>query len=337
MTDQATARAHSNIALVKYWGKRDPTLNLPAADSLSMTLEALSTVTTVTFDTDLSTDQVTLDGQALSAQGRPWRRVATFMDWIRNASGRRTHARVETKNNFPTAAGLASSASGFAALAMAASHAAGLDWDRRRLSRLARRGSGSAARSLFGGFVHMRAGDRDDGSDAYAEALFDRHHWPLTCLVALTTSGPKSISSTAGMTQTQETSPLFEPWRATVAGDIDAASQALKERDFSALTRVAERSCLRMHATALGADPAVLYWQPATVAVIHAVRQARDKGLPCFLTIDAGPHVKVFCPTDQTLEVRAFLDDLEAVQQVLESGPGPAAQLLDDHATIDTV
>ena len=327
---KATARAHSNIALVKYWGKRDRRLNLPAADSLSMTLKALSTTTTVRFDAELEADRVHLDGQRLAPDGRPWQRVSSFLDRIRRAAGRRDYAHVDSQNDFPTAAGLASSASGFAALALAATRAAGLQWERPRLSRLARVGSGSAARSIYGGFVHMRAGEASDGTDAYAHPLFEGDHWPLTCIVALTASGPKAVSSTAGMIQTQQTSPLFEPWRATVADDIDAATRAIDARDFSALTSVAERSCLRMHATALGADPAVLYWQPATVALIHAIRQARHEGLRCFLTIDAGPHVKVFCPQEATSEVQDFLSAQESVLDLLTSAPGPGAHLIDD-------
>ena len=330
MTHQATARAHSNIALVKYWGKRDRGLNLPAADSLSMTLEALSTTTTVRFDASLQADEVHLDGHRLAPDSRPWKRVSSFVERIRQATGRRDFAHVESHNDFPTAAGLASSASGFAALALAATRAAGLHWDRPHLSRLARMGSGSAARSIYGGFVHMHAGEASDGTDAYAHPLFEGDHWPLTCIVALTTSGPKDISSTAGMLQTQQTSPLFEPWRATVTDDIDAATRAIDARDLAALTAVAERSCLRMHATALGADPAVLYWQPATVALIHAIRQARDEGLRCFLTIDAGPHVKVFCPPEATAEVEDFLRAQPGVRDLITSAPGPGAHLIDE-------
>lgn len=322
----ATAIAHPNIALVKYWGKRDRRLNLPAAGSLSVTLQGLSTTTRVRFDEDLEKDRVTLDTEQLTEQ-RAYRRVVDFLDLVRGAAEIEYRAYVETHNDFPTAAGLASSASGFAALTVAATAAAGLDWPVERLSALARRGSGSAARSLFAGFAEMKRGHRSDGSDAHAVAIAPADHWDLRCLIALTARGEKKVGSTSGMIRTQESSPLFEPWRATVAADIDEARQAIATRDFELLSGVAERSCLRMHATAIGADPGVLYWNATTVSLIHRVREARRDGLPCFFTIDAGPHVKVFCPTEHAAEVSAMLQGTEGVDGVLSARPGPGATL----------
>ena len=323
---KARAIAHPNIALVKYWGKRDRTLNLPAAGSLSVTLQGLSTTTSVEFDPDLANDVVILDEELLSP-GRPRGRVVDFLDLVREAADIDHRARIETTNDFPTAAGLASSASGFAALAMAATKAAGLDWSRSRLSTLARRGSGSAARSLFGGFVEMKAGSRSDGEDALAIPVADPDHWDLRCLIALTTRGKKEIGSTEGMTHTQKTSPLFEPWRATVDDDIAEARRAIETRDFELLTAVAERSCLRMHATALGADPGILYWNPITVDLIHRVRRARRQGLPCFFTIDAGPHIKVFCPSQHRDEVHSVLSATDGVEEIITTRPGHGAKL----------
>lgn len=324
---KASARAHPNIALVKYWGKRDEKLNLPAAGSLSMTLEGLSTTTSVAFDDALASDVVILDGERLE-QGRPYRRIADFLELVRRAANIDSFARVETSNDFPTAAGLASSASGFAALAVAATEAAGLDWSAQRLSALARRGSGSAARSLFGGFVEMKAGSRPDGKDAHAIPVADADHWQLRCLVALTARGEKKVGSTEGMIRTRQTSPLYEPWRQTVDDDIACARRAIDARDFDELAAVAERSCLRMHATAIGADPGILYWNPTTVALIHGVRRARHDGLPCFFTIDAGPHVKVFCPANRADDVRSMLTSTEGVLDVVTARPGPPARLV---------
>ena len=321
----ATAVAHPNIALVKYWGKRDRELNIPAAGSLSVTLEGLSTTTTVEFDAELDDDRVTLDGQPLD-EGRPRRRIVQFLELVRDAAEFDVCARVKSANDFPTAAGLASSASGFAALAVAAADAAGLQWSDKQLSVLARRGSGSAARSIYGGFVEMQPGSAADGSDAHATPVADADHWDLCCLVAVTDAGKKDIGSTEGMLRTQETSPLFEPWRSTVADDIAQARDAIEGRDFARLGKIAERSCFRMHATALGADPAILYWNPTTVRIIHAIRAARDGGLACFLSIDAGPHVKVFCPSSDADEVRTLLEETSGVVDVLSTSPGRGAR-----------
>ncbi len=323
---KATATAHPNIALVKYWGKRDIALNLPAAGSLSVTLAGLSTTTEVCFEPHLAEDVVSLDGHQLSDE-RARRRVVEFLDLVRRAADVETYARVVTYNDFPTAAGLASSASGFAALAVAASSAAGLDWSPQRLSALARRGSGSAARSLFGGFVEMRPGTKPDGSDAHAKPVAPPDHWDLRCLIALTTRGEKKVGSTEGMGRTQQTSPLFQPWIETVDDDLRQTRLAIDKRDFSALGRIAERSCLRMHATAIGADPGVLYWNATTVSLIHRIRRARGDGLPCFFTIDAGPHVKVFCPAEVTDDVVDLLSDIDGVRDILTARPGPAPTL----------
>lgn len=325
---KATAVAHSNIALVKYWGKRDIALNLPAAGSLSVTLAGLSTTTTVVFDENLSADQVELDKKPLT-EGRAYKRVVDFLDLVRGAVGFETCAAVTTANDFPTAAGLASSASGFAALSLAATTAAGLDWSKAQLSALARRGSGSAARSILGGFVEMKPGLRPDGEDAHAIALADADHWDLRCLVALTAQGQKKVGSTQGMQRTQGTSPFFRPWLTTQDDDLAAARQAIADCDFGSLAAVAERSCLRMHATAIGADPGILYWNPTTVALIHSVREARSDGLPCFFTIDAGPHVKVFCPADAAAEVADLLADTDGVLDVVHTRPGPGARRID--------
>lgn len=326
---KATAIAHPNIALVKYWGKRDPVLNLPVAGSLSLTLAGVSTRTSVEFDPALRNDEVILDGEPLPS-GRAYDRIAEFLDLIRAPAGLRAGARVGTTNDFPTAAGLASSASGFAALAMAAAGAAGLPLSVEELSALARRGSGSAARSLFGGFAEMRPGSRADGIDAHAVAVAPEDHWDLRCLIALTTLGAKKVSSTIGMNHTQATSPLFQPWVDTVAGDLDAARTAIGDRDFDHLATVAERSCLRMHATALGADPGILYFNATTVRLIHAIRGAREEGLSAFFTIDAGPHVKCFCPAQDAHEVEALLRSTEGVLDVLSTRPGPGAYLVGD-------
>jgi diphosphomevalonate decarboxylase len=326
---KARAVAHPNIALVKYWGKRDRELNLPAAGSLSVTLAGLETSTEVAFGREPGDDVIELDGERLDADDRRHARVSSFLDLVRARAGLETSARVRSRNDFPTGAGLASSASGFAALALAATSAADLELDPPALSRLARRGSGSAARSILGGFVEMRAGRAPDGSDAYAVNCAPPDHWELRCLIAVTRRGSKDLGSTAGMLRTERTSPYYAAWVEEAAAAIAAARAAVGARDFSELTSIAEASCLRMHASAMAAEPGILYWNGATVELIHRVRRARRAGLEVFFTIDAGPHVKVFCTIEARDEARALLEEVPGVLEIIEASPGPGARLVD--------
>ncbi len=314
-----TATAHSNIALVKYWGKRDRRLNLPATGSLSLTLGELTTTTTVR---EFSADTVLLDERP--APDPFARKVVAFLDLLADDLGlERPPLLVQTANNFPTAAGLASSASGFAALTVAAVAALGASRSPEELSRLARQGSGSAARSLHGGWVEMAAGVRDDGADAVAHLVAPADHWDLRCVVLVTAEGAKSVGSTDGMERTAQTSPYYDAWVSGVPTDLADARTAVVERDFERLAVVAERSCMRMHASAMAADPAVVYWNGASIELIHRVRALRAAGHPVFFTIDAGPHIKVFCPPDVVPIVRDAADDV--VVDSIESRPGGPA------------
>jgi diphosphomevalonate decarboxylase len=324
----ATAIAHPNIALVKYWGKRNLEYNLPAAGSVSMTLGGLATTTSVAFDDKLDRDAFELDGQPADV-GSKFERVTRFLDFVRNRAGLRSPARVTSQNNFPTGAGLASSASGFAALAVAATSAAGLDLPGAQLSALARRGSGSAARSIIGGFAQMHSGTRDDGQDAFAEQIAAPDHWDLRCVIAVTSRGEKKVGSTEGMTRTKQTSPFYDDWVESVPLDVEWARAAIMQRDFEELARIAEASCLRMHATAMGAEPGIIYWNGTTVEVLQHVRQARAGGLPVFFTIDAGPQVKVFCPAEAEPKCVRLLRDIDGVREVLACHPGQGARLVD--------
>jgi diphosphomevalonate decarboxylase len=313
-----TARACANIALVKYWGKRESLLNLPAAGSLSLTLAALVTETSVEFDRALADDDVQFSGAA---------RITQFLDLVRDRAGITTRARVTTKNDFPTASGLASSASGFAALAVAATRAAGLHLSPRELSQLARRGSGSAARSIFGGFARMHAGDRD--SDAYAEAVESPLAARVRMLIAIVGGGaPKSYGSRDAMEHTAATSPLYPSWLALVPRDLAAAEAAVASGDLFALGDIAEANALAMHATALAARPAVFYWQPATLALLAKVRALREQGHAAWATIDAGPHVKVLTTAEDAVHLQRALATVDGVTDVLVSEPGAAASVV---------
>ncbi len=317
MPGEATARAGTNIALVKYWGKRDAGLNLPATGSLSLTLADLGTETRVRFG---GTDRVLVDGRPADEAFAS--RVRRFLDLVRKEP-----AEVATSNSVPTAAGLASSASGFAALALAATRAAGLRLEPRALSALARRGSGSAARSIFGGLVEMHAAT----DDAYARPLMSPEEcmsWGLRLVVAMTAQGPKALGSTEAMERTARTSPYFPAWVAAIDGDLAAARAAIERRDLAALGAVAERNAMRMHASALGADPPILYWTGATVEAIRAVQTLRARGTWAFVTIDAGPHVKALCLAPDAPAVEATLAAVQGVTRTMIATPGPGAEVI---------
>ena len=324
---QATAQAQPNIALVKYWGKRDAALNLPAAGSLSITLDALHTRTRVRFDDALGADDITLDGEYDAMQSR---KIGTFLDLFRARAGIATRAHVETGNDFPTGAGLASSASGFAALAVAADRALDLHPDARELSVLARRGSGSAARSIHGGFVEMAAGTRANGEDAFATPLLDARAWPLKIVVAVTSRKRKAVDSRAGMETSQRTSPYYRDWIATVPGDLDTARSAVQTRDFEKLGVVSEASCLAMHAVMLATRPALIYWNGATLDCIQCVRALQADGTGVFFTIDAGPQVKAVCLPGDAARVADALRAVTGVEDVLVSGLGEGARIVED-------
>ncbi len=320
----ATARAHSNIALIKYWGKRDDALNLPAVGSISITLDALYTDTRVTFVPGMPVDKVEIGGRGVQAD-----RFTPFLNLIRARSGSALCARVESWNNFPTGAGLASSASGFAALALAATQAAGLDLSDRDLSILARQGSGSAARSIFGGFVEMHRGEREDGTDAFATPLIDRQAWPLDVVVAITERSAKALNSTSGMQGSASHSDFYNAWVDCADTDLASMRDAIAARDFTRLGELSEYSCLKMHGLMLSTRPGQIYWNAATVAAMHAVRALRSEGVEVYFTIDAGPQLKAICQPADTERVAAALEQVPGVLETRRSGLGPDAYRVD--------
>lgn len=324
---KATAIAHANIALVKYWGKRDEPLNLPAVGSVSITLEALSTTTTVTI-VDAAEDHLILNGKPASRQQT--QRTFDFVDLLRTIAGSESAVKIESENNFPTGAGLASSASGFAALTLASAAAFNIEPTARQLSEWARIGSGSAARSIYGGFVEMHHGEKADGSDAVAEPLFDRKHWPLETFILITSDVEKPIGSTDGMNLTRDTSPYYQPWIEDSQRDLANIRSAIHERDFEKLAEISEFSCLKMHGLAMSANPGLLYWNGITVDLIHHVRRLRKMGLRAFFTIDAGPQVKVICHPGDTSGIAPHLKGLPGVQRIIRSGLGGDARIIDD-------
>ena len=321
---EAAAEAHVNIALVKYWGKRDVSLNLPIKNSIAMTLDKLSVTMHVEFRDDLSQDQLVLNSTRENGAARD--RVARFLDHIRGLAKESKHARVMSVSRVPVASGLASSAAAFAALSLAASRALGLRLQPYELSRLARRGSGSAARSIYGGFSEWVAGIRSDGEDSYAHQLLGEQEWDLCALVVLVNAPQKSVSSREGMIRVAKTSPFFAGWLASLDNDLDMMRRAIHRRDFEMLGETAERNALKMHATTLGANPPFSYWCGATLNVMLRVSDLRRSGLMGFATIDAGPHVVVLCRRDQTALLTQEMRNVPGVADVIQCGPGPGVR-----------
>lgn len=320
------ARAHTNIALVKYWGKRNAALNLPAVGSLSLTLDRFYTTTTLTPH-DEPRDTLVLDGESASEGERA--RVSAFLDLLRARAGGGPWFEVTSENTVPTAAGLASSASAFAALVLAGTRALGLDIDDRGLSMLARQGSGSAARSLFGAFALMHRGERDDGEDSFAEPLPCPSSLDVRLVVARCGTGRKKLGSTEAMERTARTSPFYDPWVRTHPSDLDEGADAVRAGALERLGDVMERSTLKMHATGLGAQPPFWYLAPPTLAVMDEVTRLRASGARCWFTMDAGPHVKVLVPASEADVVADAVRQVAGVVGTDIAAPGPGAHLVE--------
>jgi diphosphomevalonate decarboxylase len=315
---RATARV--NIALVKYWGKARAKgrfdVNLPAVPSLSLTLEGLYTETAARFAPDRDTDLVTLDGIELADEER--RRAVVVLDALRARCGFASAFEVHSRNFVPTAAGLASSASGMAALAASAGRLTGLDAsdprDASLLSELARIGSGSASRSIYGGWVAW------DGPAARPIAPPDA--MPVAVVIAVVTRDRKAIGSRDGMNLTQRTSPYFGAWVEQAHATFHEAEAAVRNRDLERLLPLMERSTWRMHASAMAADPPVFYWLPASVAVLREVDALKSEGVLCGATLDAGPNVKVFCAPGDAERIGLRLTSIPGVAHIVRTAPG---------------
>ncbi|MDJ0721257.1 MAG: diphosphomevalonate decarboxylase [Desulfobacterales bacterium] len=321
-----TAIAHANIALVKYWGKADTQTNAPAVGSLSLTLSKLWTRTTVNFRGPQKADRFYLNDRQVAPHERD--RLTQFIDEVRRRSGIGRFCEVRSINSFPTAAGLASSASGYAALAMAAMHAAGKPLPPEKLSSLARLGSGSAARSIHGGFAELPAGGGGQASGAIQIA--DKDFWPLAVLVAITDGNPKKISSRDAMEITQRHSPYYSAWVDSSVQDLEFMRAAVLQRDFDAMGALAEHSALKMHGLIMSTRPGLIYWNPGTVAVMQEVLKLRQGGVGAYFTIDAGPQVKVLCrPHDRSVVAERLLA-LPEIHDLTICAPGPSAHIVEE-------
>ncbi|WP_290700671.1 diphosphomevalonate decarboxylase [Amphritea sp.] len=302
-----TVFAPSNIALCKYWGKRDAELNLPINSSLSISLAHLGSKTRISVS---DTDQVWLNGNLVAADDKFSRKVINFIELFRRGAAH--PVKVETENNIPTAAGLASSASGFAALMLAVNAFYGLDLEPQVLSAFARMGSGSASRSLYEGFVEWQMGVREDGMDSFALPLTSRWSDLRIGLVKVST-GEKAVDSRSGMNRTVDTAHLYQSWPLQAAADLERLHRAIADQNFTLLGETAEQNALSMHATMIASWPPLLYWQPDSVAAMQSIWQARAEGVELYFTMDAGPNIKLLFTADAEAEVIQRFPGLEVV------------------------
>jgi diphosphomevalonate decarboxylase len=318
---QATAIAQPNIALIKYWGKRDIDRNLPAVGSISITLSELHTQVSVDLRADLPADTLLVNDKENQAM---LPRISACLDRVIGSD--RPRAFVTSRANFPIAAGLASSASAFAATTLAAAGAARLSLSTEELAQLAGAASGSAARSFYGGFAELR----NAGDGIALTSLGDEESWPLKVVVAITASGPKATGSTEAMEISRESSPFYDKWVSEQEHDLDLARGAIARRDFAALAAIAEHNCLKMHSVMWASRPPMVFWNAATMRCLQTVRRLQGDGCQVFFTIDAGPQIKAVCLPDDADAVRQALVETPGVEEVVMCGLGPAARLVDN-------
>ena len=321
----ATAVANANIAFIKYWGNLDDRLRIPANGSLSMNLAGLETRTTVTFSTGYPADALQLNGSPAADQVLA--RVGSFLDVVREMAGSHLFARVESNNNFPTGAGIASSAAAFAALALAASTAAGLSLKESQLSALARRGSGSACRSVPSGFVEWLPASTD--ATSFAVSIAPPDHWDLVDCIAVVADEHKQTGSTGGHA-VANTSPLQNARIQGAADRLSACKNALLARDFEKFAAMVELDSNLMHAVMMTSTPPLFYWQPASIELMKQVPEWRRQNIPVCYTLDAGPNVHLLCPISAAGQVKSLLREIPGVKKVLAAQPGGPAHL--EHA-----
>ncbi|MDP6185878.1 MAG: diphosphomevalonate decarboxylase [Pseudomonadales bacterium] len=308
-----TAYAHPNIALVKYWGKQEKPGNLPATPNLSISLAGLTTVTHVS---DAPSDTFILNSKETSDP-----KLVRWLEALRGTFDV-PPLQIDSGNDFPTSAGLASSASGFAALITAINAHCDLGLNQEMCSEWARVGSASAARSIFGGFVALVP------PQWQAIPMAKRDHWPLEVVVAVTSNEPKSVNSGEGMERSRLTSPYYNAWVRDATTDFAAASEAIERRDFPSLAAVAELNCLKMHSIMLTSQPTLSYWTPASIACMDRVRSLREEGHDVFFTVDAGPQIKAVCLPASADAVASALSETPGVLEVIRSSLGEGARVV---------
>lgn len=321
----ATARAHSNIAFIKYWGNIDPDLRLPANSSISMNLEDLYTTTTVEWSHMMPADTLTINGE--EADKKALSRVSAHLKRIRERLDIQMFAKVESENNFPMGTGIASSASSFAALTLAAVGAAGEKLSERELSTIARCGSGSASRSIPSGFVEWHYGESHD--DSYAETYVDNDYWDLVDVIAIVSKLHKKTGSFQGHS-TADTSVLQKARVATAKDRLHSIKEAIKDRDFLRFANVVEEDSNLMHAVMMTSRPPLFYWQPTSIELMTSIREWREtEGIQVCYTLDAGPNVHCICVRDDMEKVKSRLAEMSENIDIRVSSAGRGAYVIE--------
>ena len=317
ISKSASAIAHPNIAFVKYWGNRDDSLRLPLNGSISMNLDKFHTITKIEFSETFPEDSLMLNGK--TEYGEKLKRVSQFLDLLRQRSKNQIKAHVLSKNNFPTGAGIASSASAFAALSLAASQAIGIDLNENELSSLARMGSGSASRSIPGGFTEWFAGSSD--ADSYAVSIAAKDHWSLCDCIAIISKTHKPTGSSEGH-QIASSSPLLEGRLKDVDKRLELCREAILKKDFELLAEISELESNLMHAVMMTSRPALMYWEAASLHIMKEIQNWRKTGLEVFYTLDAGPNVHAICSKSSKEIIQQRLNKIPDIENVICSEPG---------------
>jgi diphosphomevalonate decarboxylase len=318
-----TAKAPANIAFIKYWGKRNEKLRIPANSSISMNLSNAFSITSVDFDSKFKEDVIKIDG--IVSVGSEKDRVVTQLDLIRKISGKSRYAEVVSDNNFPKASGIASSASGFAALTLAASLSAGLKLSKKDLSILARLGSGSACRSIPDGFVEWKEGSVS--KDSYACSLYPADYWNICDAIAIIGQTSKKVSSTEGHMLAQS-SPFYRTRILGMLSKVREIKLALKNKDFTKFGEILEAEAINMHTVMMTSNPALYYWLPKTLEIILNVGDWRKKGIEAYFTIDAGPNVHIICEEKNANKLESNLSKLGNVKEILVNRPAVGARVI---------
>ncbi len=330
MSNKTTAIANSNIAFIKYWGNFDARLRMPLNDSLSMNLDALTTETTVEFDDVFENDEIFVGGEPADEKTRA--RVIEQLKRIRAEAKINSCARVHSRNNFPSATGLASSASAYAALALAGTRAAGLELSERALSILARHGSGSAARSIPAGFVEWLAATNvtSTSDQSYARQLLPPDAWALQDVIAIVSRDAKKVGSTEGHAAVN-TSPFLGERISRLPSRYHKVRRELLNKNLKGMGAEIEAEAMELHMLAMTSRPPIFYWAPGTVRVMDAVRLWREEGLHAYYTLDAGPNVHVLIEAKDAEEIANRLKAFGDVQEVVVSGAGAGARVSEEH------
>ncbi len=323
---KATAIAPSNIAFIKYWGKKDHLLNIPVNGSISMNLDNLSTTTTVEFDGKYNADEVIINGK--KREDTAYKRVVRHLDRIRRIANIQIKAKIISENNFPESTGLSSSASGFAALTLAGTKAAGLDLSEKELSILARQGSGSACRSIPSGFVEWLEGEKND--DSYAASIFPPDYWAIVNIVAIVSTEKKEVPTSQGHT-CAVVSPFFQPRIARMKNKIELCKKLIEKKDFTQFGELIEAEALEMHAVMITSRPSLLYWTPQTLIMMKQIQKWRKEGLEAYFTINTGQDIHIIVQKKDKNSLVKKLQSIEVVKQIIENSPSPGACPCEKH------